>query len=77
MQQQDNASQVNKTEVIFCDMLMADEHSTVVLQPGFQALDLPASLVPSELAAILRGRFHSVPLMWSDQFDPFDSQLLN
>ena len=57
-------------------MLISNQHSAIVLQPGIQAFDLPTSPISSQLAAILRGWFHSVRLMRSNQFNAFGSQLL-
>jgi hypothetical protein len=64
---------MKQTEVVFSDMLIADQNSAVVLKPGIQTLDLSASGVSSQLAAILCNRSYSVGLMWSDRFNAFGS----
>jgi hypothetical protein len=52
-QQQHEASEVDKAEEVPIVVLVASRDSTVAQQPGEETLDLPASSVATERAAIL------------------------
>jgi hypothetical protein len=62
--------------VIFNDTVTSNQHSAIVLQLGVQSFDLPTVLVSSQVAPILRGGFHPVRSVRSDQSNPNCSQLL-
>ena len=52
-EQYDGASELDESEEVLLIPLVSDDQSTEVLQPGEEAFDLPASLVPSEHPAVL------------------------
>src|SRR5574340_1111720 len=52
-QQDDNAAEVDHAEKVFVAKLIADDKPSEVLQPGKEALDLPAAAVATQRAAVL------------------------
>src|ERR1044071_6622 len=56
-------------------VLVTHQYPTKVLQPGKQPLDLPASLVPTQAAPVLRRRLFAVRLMRGNQLHLLLSQL--
>lgn len=67
-QQDQHATELNQAEEVDCLALPATAQPAVVLQPGKQTLDFPASQVASEWPSILRS-LAFVPAVGRDQVD--------
>ena len=76
MPQQDyEASQLHKAEVVLCAPLVADHEATEVTEPGKQPLNLLASLVAPELAAVLWLGLPPIAPVRRDQLDALLGEL--
>src|SRR3989304_5182698 len=56
-------------EEVFGVIFPAGDEASRVVQPGKEALDLPAAAVAAQGATILRGRIHAADVVGGDQFD--------
>ncbi len=66
---------MDEAQVVGDVILVARQDATKVLQPSKQSLDLPATLVTSKRATVLRGRSSAVAFMRGDQFNTLGSEL--
>ena len=58
-----------KAEKIIQMILVSNDNSSVILYPGKESFDLPASLVTSEFSAVLSLRLLSITFMRRNQFN--------
>lgn len=65
---QDRA-ELDKAEIVDELVLVTYQDAAVVLQPGKESFDLPATLVASEFASILRLGFLAIAPVGCDEFD--------
>jgi len=69
MPQEDySASKLNHPEKILWVILPADDNATIIMEPSKQTLDLPATTVAAQHAAVLRDGSAAVPAVRRDQF---------
>ncbi len=66
---EEDRSKLNKAQVVAEFVVESDQDATVVLQMGKEALDLPTTLVTTQLTPILRLRFFTVTLVRRNQFN--------
>jgi hypothetical protein len=67
-QEKGDGTKVNKAKVVTELVLVAHQDTAVVLQPGKEPLDLPATLVTTELTPILGLGLLPVTPVWGDEF---------
>ena len=73
-EQNPNACQMNKADVVFDLILIAHCNPAIAQQPAVQAFNLPSPLVSPQRPTILRFRSGAVATMWSDYLDATLSQ---
>jgi hypothetical protein len=73
-EQNPNACQMNKADVVFDLILIAHCNPAIAQQPAVQAFNLPSPLVSPQRPTILRFRSGAVATMWSDHLDATLSQ---
>lgn len=75
MSEQDNyAGQMNKAEIVFSDSFKAYQDTPIILQPGKQAFNFPASAITAEFPPVL-GLLFAVQTMRRNQFNALCGQL--
>jgi hypothetical protein len=73
-EQNPNACQMNKADVVFDLILIAHCNPAIAQQPAVQAFNLPSPLVSPQRPTILRFRSGAIATMWSDHLDATLSQ---
>src|SRR3990172_13268942 len=68
-QEDEDASQMEHGEEVFGVILPAGDEPSRVVQPGKEALDLPAAAVAAQGATVLGGGIDAADVVGSDQFD--------
>jgi hypothetical protein len=66
---EEDRAKLNKAQVVAEFVIEPDQNATVVLQPGKEALDLPTTLVTTQLTPILRLWFFTITLVRRNQFN--------
>src|SRR5580658_1919561 len=67
-QENDSARELHHPEEIFWVVLPANDDATIIMEPGKQTLDFPATTVAAQHAAVLRDGFATIPTVRRDQF---------
>jgi hypothetical protein len=68
-QQYEDTSQVHEANEVGECVLVSGSYPPVILQPGVEPLNLPASFVSSEFASVLSLWSHPASAVWRDEIN--------